>query len=299
MPKLSLATKRKLEPWLLLAPAIICVVAYLIYPIIDNIYISFMDYSLIRPKDIKFNGLENYIKLYSSNDFKLVLKNSLVWVITIVSVQAIMGMILAVLLNRQFPGKNVVQSIVFTPWAVAGFLIGLIFRWIFNEQNGILNHVLMNMGLMDKPYAWLAEPSTVMIAPILGMIWYGIPFFAIMFLAALQSIPKETIEAAALDGVTPTQRFFKIDLAYIKPTIITTILLRCIWVFNSSDIIYVMTGGGPANSSSTLPLFAFQQSHGRLDFGYGAAISNTITVILLIYALIYLRATKYSEAGDF
>ncbi len=292
-------TLKKLEPWILLAPALIAVVGLMGYPIFDNIRISFLNYSLIRPNDIYFNGLDNYIRLFTHKDLGVVALNSLIWVGTIVPIQAILGMALAKLLNRKFRFKGLFQSIIFLPWVVAGFMIGLIFKWIFSEQNGILNYILVQMRLMDAPFPWLAEKATAILPPIVGMIWYGVPFFTIMFLAALQSIPHEVVESSMIDGATAVQRFFRIDLPYIKPTIITTLLLRVIWVFNSADVIYIMTGGGPANASSTLPLYAFRQAFATLDFGYAAAIGNMVMVFLLLYSMFFLRVTNYKNSGDF
>jgi multiple sugar transport system permease protein len=288
-----------MEPWFLLAPALIAILAFMAYPIFDNIRISFLNYSLIHPKDIHFNGFDNYVKLFKSPDLGLVALNTFIWVISIVPLQAILGMALAQLLNRKFFGKGVFQSILFLPWVIAGFMTGLIFKWIFNEQSGILNYVLIQIGAINEPISWLADKSIAMIGPIMGMIWFGIPFFAIMFLAALKSIPQEIHESVMMDGAGPIKRFIFIDIPFIKPTIITTLLLRVIWVFNSSDVTFIMTGGGPGNSTSTLPLYAFRQAFATLDFGYAAAISNIITIVLVIYALFFLKVTKYQEAGDF
>ena len=131
------------------------------------------------------------------------------------------------------------------------------------------------------------------------MIWYGVPFFGIMILAALQSIPVDVIESAKIDGASATQTFFKVMIPYVRPTITVTLLLRVIWVFNSPDIIYITTAGGPANTSNILPLYVFNQAYYSMDFGYGAAAGILMMAVLLIYAMLYLKLTSYEKAGDF
>lgn len=183
----------------------------------------------------------------------------------------------------------------FLPWAIANFLVGLMFRWIFAEHAGLLNYFLTSIGLIDKPISWLADKRFVMVGPIVGMIWYGIPFFGMMILAALQSIPTEIYESADIDGASHFQRFRMVIMPYIRPTIITTVLLRVIWVFNSPDVIFMMTEGGPDNASNILPLYVYNQAFSSLDFGYSAAVSVFIVVVLLVFALLYLKVAKYNE----
>jgi len=290
---------KRLEPWLLLAPALLLIILLMGYPIFDNIRISLLDYNLIRPKAIRFNNFANYVKLFTDRSMWQILRNSLQWGLMIVPAQAVIGLALAMLLNRRFACKNAFQSVLFLPWAMAGFMIGLIFRWIFSEQTGLLNYALTSLGIIQAPISWLVERVTIFIGPALGMVWYGVPFFAIMFLAALQSIPHEIIESSMIDGASTVQRFTHVVLAFIKPTIVTTLLLRMIWVFNSADVIYIMTGGGPMSMSTTLPLYAFKQAFSAFDFGYAATIGNVVMIVLLVYALFFLKITKYKDLGDF
>lgn len=253
----------------------------------------------MRPRDMGFSGIQNFKRMFEDPNIAKVMRNSVIWVISIVGVQFIFGLILALLLNTKFHFKGLYQSIVFLPWAVSSYLIGLIFRYIFSERNGLFNYVLQKIGLIEGPVSWLGSTSTSMIGPIIAMIWYGIPFFGIMLLAALQSIPNDVIESARIDGASSFKIFFHITLPYIKPTVLTTLLLRVIWVFNSSDIAYVMTSGGPAYSSSTLPLYVYNQAFSSLDFGYGSAVGLIIMLMLTIYVMIYFKVTKYNTAGDF
>ena len=252
---------RRWEPYLLLSPALLIVLVVMGYPLLYSVRLSFLNYNLMRPKDIYFTGFSNYARIFQDPEIPKVMWNSVKWVVIVVSAQFLLGLVLALLLNSKFRFKGVYQSVVFLPWSPA------------------------------------RGRSTT--RPMEGKLWYGIPFFGIMILAALQSISTDVIESARIDGASSTGIFFRIMLPYIKPTILTTLLLRVIWVFNSSDMLYVMTDGGPAYSSSTLPLYVFNQAFASLDFGYGSAVGIFIMLLLTVYALIYLKVTKYHEAGDF
>lgn len=297
--KNDLRKRRGWTPYLLLLPAILSIAVVIGGPLLYSVQLSLTNYNLRRPKDIHFSGLQNFSRMFQDPNIGRVLLNSLIWVVVVVSLQFIFGMILALLLNSRFRLKGIYQSIVFLPWAVSGYLIGLVFRFIFSERSGLFNAVLQGLDLIEAPFAWLGTPGTSMVAPVVAMVWYGIPFFGIMLLAALQSVPLEVIESAKMDAAGPVYIFFKITLPYIWPTVLTTLLLRVVWVFNSSDILYVMTGGGPAYSSSTLPLYGFNQAFSSLDFGYGAAVGLVIMLILIIYTIVYIKLTHFNEAGDF
>jgi multiple sugar transport system permease protein len=292
--------KKAWEPYLLLAPGLVLICVFLGYPLIYSIRLSLLNYNLQTPSDIYINNFKNYIKLFTSPELGIIMKNSAIWVVLVVGFQFVLGFLIALLLNSvRFKGKGAFQSIVFLPWAISGFLIGLIFKGLFGQYNGYINFLLIKLGVIARPLSWLGSVKLSMVAPVTGMIWYGVPFFGIMLLAALQSIPKEVLESADIDGASYLQKLFKICLPYIMPTIIVTLLLRMIWVFNSSDTIYVTTGGGPANSSNILPLYIFNQAYYSMDFGYGAAAGILMMLLLGIYAFAYLKVTRYEEAGKF
>ncbi len=294
-----MSKKKKLEPWLFLLPALIVLLLLFGYPLINSIIMAFQNYKLTAPDDITFNGLENFKKLLADKDTLMILKNSVIYVVVSVMGQFICGMALALALKKHFRGRGIYQSIVFLPWAFSGFVVGLIYRWSFNGEYGVVNNLLMDLGIIDEKIAWLGTPGYSLAVVIIAMIWMGIPFFAIMILAALQSIPADVYEAADVDGCGTLRAFFKITLPYIKPTIITTILLRTIWIFNSFDLVVVITDGGPANSSQTLPAYMYSKAFGTYDFGFAAALGVVLMIILGAYAVAFLKITKYDKAGDF
>ena len=291
--------KKKMEPWLFLLPVLVILLLLFGYPLINSIIMAFQNYKLTAPNDIQFNGLENFAKLFGDPDSMMILKNSFIYVIVSVLGQFLLGMMLALALKKQFRGRGIYQSIVFLPWAFSGFVVGLIFRWSFNGEYGIVNNLLMKFGLTDHNIAWLGTPGFSLAVVIMAMIWMGNPFFAIMILAALQSIPSDVYEAADVDGCGTVRQFFQITLPYIKPTLITTVLLRTIWIFNSLDLVVIITDGGPANTSQTLPAYMYSKAFGSYDFGFAAALGVILMLILGIYAMVFLKVTKYDKAGDF
>ena len=291
--------KRKREPWLFLLPVLVVLLLLFGYPLINSIVMAFQNYKLTAPNDIYFNGFENFKKLFGDPDGLMILKNSIIYVVISVAGQFLLGLTLALALKKQFKGRGLYQSIVFLPWAFSGFVVGLIFRWSFNGEYGVVNNLLMKLGIIDNNIAWLGTPGYSLAVVIIAMIWMGIPFFAIMILAALQSIPADVYEAADVDGCGTVRQFFQITLPYIKPTLITTVLLRTIWIFNSLDLVVIITDGGPANSSQTLPAYMYSKAFGSYDFGFAAALGVMLMIILGRYALIFLKVTKYDKAGDF
>jgi multiple sugar transport system permease protein len=286
------------EPYLLLIPAFVLILIFFGYPMVEGVRLAFYHYVLTEP-GVSFNGMENFVHLFQDPNFSLVLKNSLLWVVLSVGLQLLLGFILALAMNKQFRGKNLFQSFLFLPWAVSGFLIGMMFKWMFNENNGLVNHILVSLGLVDNGIAFLATPGLSIFPPILAMVWYGVPFFAIMILASLQSIPEEVLEAAIMDGAGRWKRLTQIVYPYIKSTLILTVLLRVIWVFNSADVIYIMTNGGPGNTSNTLASYIFSTAFYTMDFGVASAAGVFMLMLLIIYTIIFFKITRFDKAGDF
>ena len=292
-------TRAVLEPYLFILPALVLLIFLFGYPLINSSIMAFQNYNLADPKNIYFNGLGNFKKMMADRDIGMVIRNSVIYVVCSVLGQFILGLILALALRKRFRGRGIYQSIVFLPWAFSSFVIGIMFRWSFNGEYGVVNDILMKLRAITQGIAWLGTPGLSLLVVILAMIWLGVPFFAIMYLAALKSIPENTYEAAEVDGCTPIRKFFSITLPYIKPTIIITILLRTIWIFNSFDMIVIVTGGGPASTSQTLPSYMYTRAFAGYDFGLAAALGVLLMVILAIYAICFLKFSKYNAAGDF
>jgi len=220
---------------------------------------------------------------------------SLKWVIIEVLFQLIFGLVIALLLNQKFKGRGFCRAAVLIPWAISGVLTSMMWSMMFNEHFGVFNALLRQIGLIHTNIAWTANSKTVLGAICLAELWRGIPFFAIVILAGLQSIPTELYESCAVDGGGRWGSFCNITLPYLKETIILSTLLRAVWEFNSVDLIYTMTGGGPANATTTLSMYIAQKAISASNFGYGSALVVISFMLLLGFALTYLQMSKFGQ----
>jgi multiple sugar transport system permease protein len=275
---------RLVEPYVYAAPGILLIAAILLAPLGIGISFAFRDIQLLDPSSGDWVGFDHFRDLWADGNFWNALRNTAVWTGSAVALQFVLGLILALLLNRPFPGRSVIQALVFLPWAVPPFLSGLNFAWLFNPVVGPIPHWLHELGLTATETNILSSADHALWGPIVAVVWWGVPFFAIVLLAALQSIPRDVYEAAEIDGAGATQRFLFITLPYLAPTIVITVLLRAVWVANSADLIVVMTHGGPADSTQILASYIFTQAFQRLDFGYASTIAAVLMVIMLLYA---------------
>ncbi|WP_245530559.1 carbohydrate ABC transporter permease [Pseudothermotoga thermarum] len=243
----------------------------------------------------RFIGFQNYVSVLNDPWFLTYVLNTIVWIGFSVLFQFVFGLILALLLNKPFFGRSVYMGLVFYPWSLSGFVIGLLWSWLLNGQFGVLNDILLKIGIIRSSVSFLSDPKLAMFSVIMVNVWYGIPFFAIMLLAALQAIPQELYEAAAIDGAGLWKQFLTITLPSLKPTIVNSVLLRIIWVMNFPDIIYGMTRGGPAGVTTTLSVYMINIVYYRNDFGKAAAVGVIITLILLSFTVLYLALLGRDE----
>ncbi|MDE2846611.1 MAG: sugar ABC transporter permease [Gemmatimonadota bacterium] len=285
---------KKADPYLLLAPAYLLIAGFLFYPMATVFLLSLREYQLMDPLNTPFVGLDQYAFMLGDEYFWRSLWNSVVWVVVSLCFQFLLGFCLALLLNSaRFRGRGIFQAIVFAPWAVSGFLIAIIWAWLLNGEFGLVNDLLIRAGLLDQKVGFLSREETALLSCVLANIWFGVTFFAVMLYAALQAIPPSLYEAADMDGATAWQSFWRVTAPMVKPAIVITILLRAIWIFNWADLIWVMTGGGPAGASRTLALYVFQKAFLGLDFGYSAALGVALTVVSLAFTAVFLRVTRF------
>lgn len=286
--------KKSIWPYLLLAPALIIIAGVVLVPVINAILMSFQSYDLRRPKEIGFIGLTNYINLFQDEIFWNSVVRTIIWVVAGVGFQFLFGFALALLLNQKFRMRGAIRAVSMIPWVTPGVLIGLMWRWIYDGNNGVLNDILIKLNLVSDAVPFLSQKETAFPAVIVTIIWQGIPFFALMILAALQGVSAELYEAADIDGATSVQKLFNITIPSIKNTIYVTTLLRIIWVANSVDVIYNMTEGGPAYSTQTLSVYTFAKGN-VLDLGYASAMAICLALMLSTVAIPYLKQTFKKE----
>ena len=281
-----------LEPYLYSAPSLLLITVTTLVPIVIGISYAFRNVMLLDPTSGGFVGLDNFRDLMRNASFWGALRNTVTWTVICVAFQFLFGLILALLLNKPFPGRSIIQPIVFLPWAIPTFLVGMNWSWLLNPAIGPLPHWAYALGLMSAPDNILSDPNTSLLGPIIASIWWGTPFFAITLLAALQSIPTEIYEAAEIDGAGSIERFRSITLPFLAPTMVITVMLRTIWVANSPELIVVMTKGGPADSSQIVASYVFTQAYQGLNFGYASAVATALVVLLLIYALLLISVRQ-------
>jgi multiple sugar transport system permease protein len=270
--------------------------SWLLYIIGLEFYNSLQNYNIAKPWITGFAGLANYARIFSDEFFWVALQNTVTWTVGSVVPQLVLGMILALLLNEQFPLRGLYRAVALSPWAVSAVVGAMIWAWMLNGPFGIFNDVAFRMGWLTTRVAWLSSPDTAMVGVIIANVWRGIPFFAVSILSGLQAISPDIYEGAEIDGAGSWQRFRFITLPLLKGIITITVLLRVVWTFNWVETIFAMTGGGPGNATLTLPIYIFNQFFRFSDIGYSSALAVLLFGILLVFAVIYLRLTKLDES---
>lgn len=281
-------------PAFYLAPSLALFAVFIAYPFLRAIWFSFNETSFLGGI-IGFIGTQNYAAIFTDAQFGTYVGNSLVWVAGAVSLQLLFGVGGALLLNQTFRLRGVVRGLAMIPWATPSVLVSLIWMWMLEPNHGVINRALLGLGVIDAPIAWLGQSSTAMGSLIAVDAWQGIPFFAVMVLAALQGVPAELKEAARTDGCGTLAVFRHVVIPYILPTIVITTVLRVIWTANYVDLAYVLTGGGPARATTTLPLQSYLTAYKGGDFGQGAAYAMVQAAVLAVMVVFYVRLTSEKE----
>ncbi len=293
--KRRLRLRKASIPYLMLLPAMAVIMILMFYPIFNTFFYSLRNYVLTRKADWGFVGLQNYISLFGDATFLKALRNTAVWTLANVLLQTFLGLMVALLLNRSFKGRGLVRALTFSPWAVGGMLVALIWGFMMSESIGVLNDLLMKLGFINQRISWFSTEAMAMSAVIIANTWRGIPFFAVSILSSLQTIPGEVYESAEVDGARIFQKFFHITLPLIKETLVLTTLLRTIWTFNVVDIIFGMTRGGPNFATLTVPVYIMMIFNDSLDMGYSSAVSVVMMMIMLVFSFLYLRLSSYGK----
>jgi multiple sugar transport system permease protein len=287
--------KRHLVPLILLAPALITIGVVIAFPIVRAAWLTFLDYNVLRPERTTFVGFDNYLATFRNPVFWTALRNSLVWVGGAVSLQILFGFIGALLLDQRFFGRYVIRGLLLIPWATPSVLVALMWMWMLDGNYGVINDMLRQVGLIDRYVPWVAQPATALPTLIVIDVWQGVPFFAVMILAALQAFPRELSDAAVVDGASPWQQLWYIKVPFILPTLLITAVLRIIWTANYMDLMFIITNGGPGFRTTTLPFLAYTTSYRRLAFGQGATIALIQALLLAVVIVAYVRLLRRRE----
>jgi ABC-type sugar transport system permease subunit len=286
----------RLLPYLLLLPVLVTVGLVLLYPIVKNIWLSFHTLDYVRPqRGQPFVGLANYRELLASRDFWLGMGNTAVYTLGTVAGSFLIGLGTALLLNERFRGRWLARTLTVLPWAIPYVAAVLIWTWIMDAEYGVLNFFLVQSGLVSGKIPWLASPAYAMAAVLIVTIWKQFPFATVMLLAGLQAIPDTLYEAAHIDGAGKWRRFVSITLPGLRSVTAVVLILLTIWAFRRFAIIYVMTGGGPARATETLPIQTYLEAFRNYNMGTAASLGTVSLVISMAVTLLYLRVLPRSE----
>lgn len=280
---------------LFMLPLILAVGVFLVWPIAEAVRLSFVRYNPLRPDEQPFVGLDNYLFVLDDPLFWESFWQAIVWTGWSTALQAVIGVGLAMLLHQPLKGMNAFRGLLLFPYIVPTVVIALNWRWLFNSEIGIVNHLLMSAGVIDERIAWLSTPSMAMTSAILLNVWKYTPFVVIVVLARLQTIPTELYDAAKVDGAGALRRFRDITLPQLAEVLAVVIVFRTIWTFNKFEEIYLLTRGGPGTSTYNLALYAFDQSIANLRMGVGAAAGVIMLLLLLAGSMLYIRVSGFGR----
>ena len=274
--------------YILIAPTAIFLIVFMFYPIMYVFVMSFFRTNKLSDLT-RFIGLYNFVDRFQDHEFWMAALRSLIWTTTGVGVKFLVGMLIAVLLNVKYRGRKAARMAFIIPWASSVPISALLWQWVYHPEFGLLNHTLTISGLWTNPPGWLGAPLPAFAACMWVDIWIGIPFFALVFLAGMQSIPQELYESAYIDGAGSIRSFFSITIAGLRELILISTLLSAIWTFNDFNVIYIMTRAGPANSTNILITSVYMSAFVDLHFDWAAVQSVITFLILTIVSVIYAR----------
>jgi multiple sugar transport system permease protein len=291
-PRRRLRITRYVTRWLFVAPAIIFVGVFFGYPIVKNVTMSLQNYTTTTfyTGEAPWVGLANYIAVTGSTLFSTTLINTALFTVGSIVLQFILGLGLALFFKRNFPLNGFLRSLLLLPWLLPLIASSAVWRWILDQDSGVLNQFLGIFGIPHTP--WLVSPSLALVAVIGVNIWLGIPFNTTILYSGLQAVPQELYEAASLDGATGWKAFWHITWPSIRSVVSVVIVLGVVYTLKVVDLILGLTGGGPANSTQTLATWTYQKSFVQFAFGQGAAISNVLIVVSLVFAMVYLYISR-------
>ena len=292
--RLSARTKETLLGYALIVPAFAFILGLIAYPAGWAMYFAFTDKVVGMPE--KFVGLKNFVWVLGWPDFGQMILNTVMLAVVAVAIKAVIGMTMGLALNEELPLRGLFRGLLFLPWTVPSFVAGMIWRWLYDDQNGLFNWALLHLGLINAPIAWLGDVRYAMPAVISTVVWKGFPFFTIAYLAGLQAIPHEQYEAAQVDGASPFQRFLYVTLPGLRHVLIVTCMLSLIWTSNTFDLVYLMTAGGPSNATEVFTLLTFQLGIQNGRVGEAATVPMMAMPIFMGLIVVLTRYLQDREA---
>ena len=286
--------KEKWSPYLLIAPVVIFMLLVYGYPLFLTFKYSFYDASLIG-ENYKFIGLSNYSTILKDKSFYDTFWLTTKWTVLTVGFKIGIGFFIAMILNGKIYIRKVYRFLILIPWAIPQVVVSIIWTWILDGRYGYLNYYLQKIGLIEKPLSWLTETNLAFLSTSWVDAWVGIPLVTMMFLSALSSIPESIYEAAKVDGANKIQRFFNVTIPSMKKVILIVVTLTTIWSFNSFNIIYVLTKGGPIGATETLMLKIYREAFGKYDSGVSSTLSILVFITPTLMSVLYWRQLEKED----
>jgi raffinose/stachyose/melibiose transport system permease protein len=279
-----------------LLPAVLIYGYFIVYPMLDSVRLSLYSWSGFRTEEPVFVALENYVRLFTQDPvFWKSFANSVIWVVLSLLIPMIMGLLLALGLNRALVGRNLMRAVLYIPSVFASITVAALWRWIYNPTLGLVNKVLETIGLESWAQTWLGDPRIALYSIFVASVWQAVGFPMVLFLAGLQTVPPELVDAAKMDGASPWQVFRNVTLPALRPTTIVVVILTIINSLKVFDLIVGMTGGGPAQSTQVLALWSYTQSFTNHSFGAGGAVATVLLVLSLCLVVPYMAWSMKGE----
>jgi multiple sugar transport system permease protein len=287
-----------LTPYLFVLPAALFLFAFLIYPVIFNVRLSFEDVTasnLLSGRE-SLIGLRNYLDVLQDPLARLAAVNTIIFTVASLLFQIVISLALALLYTQRFPGARLMRSLYLAGWAIPVLVSGTMFKWLFEGDTGLVNYVLKVTGISPDPLYWTADPNLALLSTIIANIWLGIPFNLALIYAALETVPPDVYEAAAIDGARGWSKLWCITLPLINPALLSTLILGMIYTIKQFELIWTMTQGGPLDSSQVVSTAAYTYVFNQFEFGHGAALLNLTALFLFIATLFYLKSIQKENA---
>lgn len=308
---LNLQQKRIRSAYVFLAPMIIMLLIVAAWPLFRSISFSFTDASAntIFNGQSEWVGFENYLErrvrsngevrwrgVLADADWWNAVWNTVRFSIVSVTLETLLGLLVALVLNLEFKGRGLVRAAILIPWAIPTVVSARMWGWMLNDQFGIINHILLMVGLIDSPIAWTAQPDTAMLAVLIVDVWKTTPFMALLILAGLQMIPRDMYEAAKIDGINPIKVFFKVTLPLLKPAILVAVIFRALDALRIFDLIYLLTP--QSGSTMTMSVLSYREIQQFGDYGEGSAMSTLLFLIITTFVLLYIKLGRLNLSGE-
>ncbi|CAN7573832.1 sugar ABC transporter permease [Ensifer sp. ENS01] len=283
--------------WLLMLPLLAVMIAVIGWPLIDTIRLSFTDAKLVGTEGA-FVGFDNYAKMLGGSNFQRAFITTTWFAVVSVTAEMVLGVLAALLLNQQFRGRTALRALMILPWALPTVVNATLWRLIYNPEYGALNAALLQFGVIDSYRSWLGEPGSALAALIVADCWKNFPLVALIALAALQAVPRDITAASLVDGAGPFNRFRYVIMPYLAGPLLVALVLRTIEAFKVFDLIWVMTRGGPANSTRTLSILVYQEAFSFQRAGSGASLALIVTLLVTVLAVAYAAMVRKAAGAS-